>query len=83
MKREYRGQRSLEAITDYVRELLRDPVKELETTNDIDNVDVSIYLFMFESSLINSMLIVNKILHYFLFIVFYGLHFYAFDIWCF
>jgi endoplasmic reticulum resident protein 44 len=41
MKREYRGQRSLEAITDYVRELLRDPVKDLETTDDINNVDVN------------------------------------------
>lgn len=44
MKREYRGQRSLEAITDYVRELLRDPVKELETAEDVEKVDVSINL---------------------------------------
>lgn len=42
MKREYRGQRSLEAITDYVKELLRDPVKELETAEDMEKVDVSI-----------------------------------------
>lgn len=41
MKREYRGQRSLDAITDYVRDLLRDPVKELETAEDMEKVDVN------------------------------------------
>lgn len=46
MKREYRGQRSLEAITDYVRELLRDPVKELETAEDLEKVDVSINTYI-------------------------------------
>lgn len=47
MKREYRGQRSLEAITDYVRELLRDPVKELATSDEIQNVDVSYFFYLF------------------------------------
>ncbi|KFM62196.1 Endoplasmic reticulum resident protein 44, partial [Stegodyphus mimosarum] len=41
MKREYRGQRSLEALTDYIRDLLRDPVKELESAIDIQNVDMN------------------------------------------
>lgn len=40
-KREYRGQRSLDAIVDYIRQLLRDPVKELVSSDDIKNVDAN------------------------------------------
>lgn len=42
MKKEYRGQRSLEALVEHIRDLLKDPVKELTTTEEIENVDVSI-----------------------------------------
>ncbi|GFS69680.1 endoplasmic reticulum resident protein 44 [Nephila pilipes] len=41
MKREYRGQRSLEALIEHVRDLMKDPVKELITDEDIKNVDVN------------------------------------------
>ncbi|XP_054706311.1 endoplasmic reticulum resident protein 44-like [Uloborus diversus] len=41
MKREYRGARSLEALTDYIRELMRDPVKELAIPEDVTNVDAN------------------------------------------
>ncbi|CAL1296796.1 unnamed protein product, partial [Larinioides sclopetarius] len=40
MKREYRGQRSLEALVEHVRDLMKDPVKELVTDEDIEKVDV-------------------------------------------
>ncbi|CAL1297938.1 unnamed protein product, partial [Larinioides sclopetarius] len=41
MKREYRGQRSLEALVEHVRDLMKDPVKELVTDEDIEKVDVN------------------------------------------
>ncbi|XP_071039287.1 endoplasmic reticulum resident protein 44 isoform X1 [Parasteatoda tepidariorum] len=41
MKREYRGQRSLEALVEHIRDLMKDPVKELETVEDIQNVDAN------------------------------------------
>lgn len=41
MKREYRGQRSLDALTQHIRDLLKDPVKELLTTDDLENVDAN------------------------------------------
>lgn len=41
MKREYRGQRSLEALIEHVRDLMKDPVKELITDEDIKNIDVN------------------------------------------
>ena len=34
-KREYRGQRSPEAITDYVKDQLRDPVQQLQQYQDL------------------------------------------------
>ncbi|GIY75177.1 endoplasmic reticulum resident protein 44 [Caerostris extrusa] len=40
-KREYRGQRSLEAIIEHVRDLMKDPVKELATDEDIQSVEVN------------------------------------------
>ncbi|GFY45022.1 endoplasmic reticulum resident protein 44 [Trichonephila inaurata madagascariensis] len=41
MKREYRGQRSLEALIEHVRDLMKDPVKELVTDEDIKNIDAN------------------------------------------
>lgn len=41
MKREYRGQRSLDAINEYIRDLLKDPVKEIMTPEDFKNVDAN------------------------------------------
>ncbi|GBM18794.1 Endoplasmic reticulum resident protein 44 [Araneus ventricosus] len=41
MKREYRGQRSLEALVEHVRDLMKDPVNELVTDEDIQKVEVN------------------------------------------
>ena len=63
MKREYRGQRSLEAITDYVRDLLKDPVKELESPEDVEKVDVSINIICCEFLLLPSSPPLSPFLH--------------------
>lgn len=39
MKREFRGQRSVEAITTYIKDLLRDPVTSVSTSHDYDQID--------------------------------------------
>lgn len=39
MKKEYRGQRSVEAIVNHVKEILKDPVKSLVTFNDFEAID--------------------------------------------
>lgn len=41
MKREYRGQRSVVAIADFIRQQQVDPVKELLSMEEMDAVDVS------------------------------------------
>lgn len=41
MKREYRGQRSVVAIADFIRQQQVDPVKELLTMEEANAVDVS------------------------------------------
>lgn len=38
-KREYRGQRSVEAITNHIRDLLKDPVKPISTHEDHNNIE--------------------------------------------
>lgn len=38
MKREYRGQRSTSALVEYVREQLRDPIKEFTHLDEIKNL---------------------------------------------
>ena len=43
IKREYRGQRSVEAITQFVREQVKDPLTRVESLDDLDNLDVSIF----------------------------------------
>lgn len=40
MKREYRGQRSVTAIADFIRQQQVDPVKELPSVEEINSVDV-------------------------------------------
>lgn len=40
MKREYRGQRSVVAITDFIRQQQVDPVKELHSLEEVNSLDV-------------------------------------------
>lgn len=42
MKREYRGQRSVTAIADFIRQQKVDPIKEIENLEEISTVDVSV-----------------------------------------
>lgn len=39
-KREYRGQRSADAFAGYIKEQLRDPIKILESLNEIKDLEV-------------------------------------------
>lgn len=41
MKREYRGQRSVVAIADFIRQQQVDPVKEMHSLEEINTLDVS------------------------------------------
>lgn len=41
MKREYRGQRSVTAIADFIRQQQVDPVKEIHSMEEVNTVDVS------------------------------------------
>lgn len=41
MKREYRGQRSVAAIADFIRQQQVDPVKELHSLEEVKGLDVS------------------------------------------
>ena len=41
VKREYRGQRSVEAISEFIRDQLKNPMETINNINDIDNLDVS------------------------------------------
>lgn len=41
MKREYRGQRSVKALADYIRQQKSDPVQELHDLAEITTLDVS------------------------------------------
>lgn len=40
MKREYRGQRSVSAIADFIRQQKVDPVKELQSLEEVTSIDV-------------------------------------------
>ena len=42
MKREYRGQRSVVAIADFIRQQQVDPVKEMLSMEEINTLDVSV-----------------------------------------
>ncbi|GAB0087217.1 endoplasmic reticulum resident protein 44 [Sergentomyia squamirostris] len=39
MKREYRGQRSVEAFSEFVRKQMEDPIKEFHTLKDLEHLD--------------------------------------------
>lgn len=41
MKREYRGQRSVAAIADFIRQQQVDPVKEIQSLEEVKTLDVS------------------------------------------
>lgn len=41
MKREYRGQRSVVAIADFIRQQQVNPVKEIQSMEEVNAVDVS------------------------------------------
>lgn len=41
MKREYRGQRSVTAIADFIRQQQVDPVKEIHSMEEVNTIDVS------------------------------------------
>jgi len=41
LKKEYRGQRSMEALSEHVRNLLRDPIHVLKTLDDLKSVEES------------------------------------------
>ncbi|XP_055684702.1 endoplasmic reticulum resident protein 44 [Lutzomyia longipalpis] len=39
LKREYRGQRSVEAFSEYVRKQMEDPIQEFQTLKDLEHLD--------------------------------------------
>lgn len=41
MKREYRGQRSVKALADYIRQQKSNPVHEIQSLDEVTNLDVS------------------------------------------
>lgn len=60
MKREYRGQRSVTAIADYIRQQKSNPIREVQDLEEINSLDVSlsilfllsIYIFFFNVEVI-------------------------------
>lgn len=44
MKREYRGQRSVTAIADYIRQQKSDPIRTVGDLEELKTIDVSILL---------------------------------------
>ena len=42
MRREYRGQRSTEAIVEFIKHQFAEPVQMLNSLDDLDNLDVSL-----------------------------------------
>lgn len=43
MKREYRGQRSVSALADFVKQQKNDPVQEILDLNEMETLDVSLH----------------------------------------
>lgn len=39
VKKEYRGQRSVDALSEYIRDQLRDPIQEVKSLDDLDELD--------------------------------------------
>lgn len=48
MKREYRGQRSVTAIADYIRQQNSDPIRTIESLEELKTIDVSMLSWNFE-----------------------------------
>jgi hypothetical protein len=46
MKREYRGQRSVKALADYIRQQKSNPVHEIQSLDEVTNLDVSYLWWM-------------------------------------
>ena len=46
MKKEYRGQRTAEAITQYIRDQLKSPVTEVKNLDEIYELNVSVFLYL-------------------------------------
>lgn len=44
MKREYRGQRSVTAIADYIRQQKSNPIREVQDLEEINAADVSLLI---------------------------------------
>lgn len=51
MKREYRGQRSVTAIADYIRQQKSNPIREVQDLEEINTVDVSSVSFLLSISM--------------------------------
>lgn len=50
MKREYRGQRSVTAIADYIRQQKSNPIREVQDLEEISSLDVSVsILFLLQN----------------------------------
>ena len=46
MKREYRGQRSVKALADYIRQQKSNPVHEIQSLDEVTTLDVSYVWWM-------------------------------------
>lgn len=46
MKREYRGQRSVTAIADYIRQQKSNPIRDVQDLEEISSLDVSLLNFI-------------------------------------
>jgi len=46
MRREYRGQRSADALAEYIRSQLNSPITEMNSQEEIYMIEVSLYVFM-------------------------------------
>ena len=46
VKKEYRGQRTADAILEFIKEQLKDPITIIEKTEDIKKGKVRVYLFI-------------------------------------
>ena len=43
VRREYRGQRSTEALVAFLREQLQNPIMKVQHLDDLDNLDVGVH----------------------------------------
>lgn len=52
MKREYRGQRSVTAIADYIRQQKSNPIREVQDLEEINSLDVSVSILFLLNTLL-------------------------------